>query len=156
MPQQFPEDPRIGQLFYVDLSGETAWMKQIQVHTDVDVVRYPFAEAQGFSRIPTSSHKYILKGVISSAELSNDLEIVVNVIERQILAYIFLEDCSWSPCKLGEPVTLFRRKGRIIQKPVLTLTSGSFNVFNEICVSLPHPDEDEEKEKTDEQDAQPA
>jgi len=143
MPQQFPEDPRVGQVFDIDPNGETAWMKQIisLVTTETEHQR---AEAQGFSRISTSARKYILKGVICLHPLSNGAVISVKIIERQILSYIFLEDCGWTPNRLGDPITIFERKGHILQEPVLTLTSGSFNVFNEIVVDLPPPDEAKE------------
>ena len=151
MPQQFPEDPRVGQVFDIDPNGESAWMKQIRVYTDNATC---IAEAQGFSRIATSAKKYLLKGIISCYPLPKGTHISVQITERQILSYIFLEDSGWTPKRLGDPLTVFGRKGHILQEPVLTLTSGSFNVFNEIVVDLPPPEE--VKETSDEQNAQPA
>jgi hypothetical protein len=93
-------------------------------------------EAQGITRLPTSATKYILRTVFADQDLLPGDEITIRVIDRLVKSYIFLEDIGWTPRELGEPETRFERKGGLQFAPVLTLSTGRYNVYNEICASL--------------------
>jgi hypothetical protein len=146
MPQ-FPNDPQVGQVVPADPHEETVYVRQVTLDLQADDCHF-YAEAQTLNRVTTSARKYLLRGIISKFPIYKGAPVQVKVISRPILSYIFLEDCGWTPNRLGEPITQFDRKGTITQEPVLTLTTGEFNVHNEICVDLPPQ---EEKEQEDEQ-----
>lgn len=148
MPQ-FPEDPHVGQIVDVSNDQDAPWMTKIEMTVSVDDVAQFYAEAQAISRIPTSARKYLLRGVISPAPIIRGMTVKVNIADRQVMAYQFLEDCGWTPCSLGPPSVRFDRSGTVMQEPILTLTSGTFNVHNEICVDL--PPQEEKESKSDEQ-----
>jgi len=143
MPQ-FPDNPRVGQVVETDPSEDPSIITQIVLTWDSAV-----GEAQAMNRVSTSERKYILRGVICTHEITKNSPIEVSILDRRILSYVFMEDQGWTPKDLDEPAIRFERKGTVIQEPVLTLTTGSYSIHNEICVDLP-PQEEKEKEQEDE------
>lgn len=153
MPR-FPEDPRVGQVIPVEPTEDLSVITQIVLKWWIpsgvaEGVTPVYGEAQAMNRVQTSARKYLLRGVICTEEIKKGDAIEVSLLDRRILSYIFLEDCGWTPKDLDEPTVRFERKGIVIQEPVLTLTTGSYSIHNEICVDLP-PQEETEKEKEDE------
>ena len=151
MPQ-FPDEPHVGQVVEADSSEEPKLITQIVLTWWVpsgiaDGITPVYGEAQAMSRVQTSARKYILRGVICTHEISEKDPIKVAILDRKILSYVFLEDCGWTPKELDEPVIRFERKGVITQEPVLTLTTGSYSIHNEICVDLPPEIEKEQEDE---------
>lgn len=130
MPR-FPDEPKLGQVVDAD-PNEPQYMKQILLTWGED----GHGEAQGITRLPTSAIKYILRTVFVDKELNLGDEITVRIIDRLVKSYVFLEDMGWTPKELGEPETRFERKGSLQYAPGLTLSTGRYNVYNEICASL--------------------
>lgn len=130
MPR-FPEEPRLGQVIDAD-PNEPQYMKQILLTWGED----GHGEAQGISRVPTSATKYILTTVFVDQELKLNDEITVRILDRLVKSYIFLEDMGWTPHELGEPETRFERKGSLQYAPGLTLSTGRYIVYNDVCAKL--------------------
>lgn len=153
MPQ-FPENPRVGQVYTVNSDDDTTAITQIHLTFSglrADPNNGGYGEAQAITRVPTSERKYLLRSVYSTHQLTAGDKVHVLIIDYVVLSYIFLEDCGWTPKSLSEPLTRFDRKGFLIHEPTLTLTTGEYTVFNEVCVNLP-PNDEEEKDDP----AQPA
>lgn len=129
MPR-FPDEPRLGQVVDAD-PAEPQYMKQILLAWEDG-----HGEAQGITRLPTSATKYILRTVFVDKDLNLGDDILVKVVDRLVKSYIFLEDMGWTPHELGEPETRFERKGPLQYAPGLTLSTGRYIVYNEVCASL--------------------
>jgi len=134
MPR-FPDEPRLGQVVDAD-PAEPQYMKQILLTWQPAAGDVAHGEAQGITRLPTSALKHILRTVYTDAELKLGDEILVKVVDRLVKSYIFLEDMGWTPHELGDPETRFERKGLLQYAPGLTLSTGRYIVYNEVCASL--------------------
>lgn len=134
MPR-FPNEPRIGQVVDAD-PNEPQYMKQILLSWQPAAGDEGHGEAQGIERLPTSASKHILRTVFTDSELRLGDEITVRIIDRLVKTYLFLEDMGWTPHELGEPETRFERKGELQYAPGLTLSTGRYIVYNEVCAKL--------------------
>jgi len=142
---QFPDEPHIGQVVEAGPEDEPHFIKRISVDIKADECWFS-AEAQAIQRVPTSERRYILRGLISRFPVYDGSTIQVTIFDRQVMDYVFVEDCGWTPRTLGAPIIRFQRGGRFTCEPVLTFSVGEFNIHNEVSVDLPPQVKEKEKE----------